>query len=119
MNKYELENRLIDFSYNIIRLSEALPKNKVTVHLSDQIVRSGTSVALNYGEAVDAESRKDFIHKSKIILKELRETMIALKLIDRFNYLKDPERIPAIMDENNQLISIFVCTIKTAKRNIQ
>lgn len=118
MNKYELENRLVDFSYMIIKLTEALPKNKVTMHLSDQIVRSGTSVSLNYGEAVDAESRKDFIHKSKIILKELRETMIALKLINRFHYIKDPDKIPAIMDENNQLISIFVSTIKTAKRNL-
>ncbi len=119
MNKYELENRLVDFAYNIIRLTDALPKNKVTLHLSDQMIRSGTSVALNYGEVTDAESKKDFIHKSKIILKELRETLIALKLIIKFGYHKNPNIIEKILIENNELISIFVSTIKTAKRNLQ
>lgn len=52
-------------------------------HLAKQLLRSGTSVSLNYGEAPSAESRKDFVHKAKIVLKELCETMLCLKIIKR------------------------------------
>jgi four helix bundle protein len=78
-----LEERLIDFAVAIVDVVESLPNSKAGNHIANQLIRSGTSPAPNYGEARSAESRKDFIHKMKISLKELRETMIWLKIIAR------------------------------------
>jgi len=72
--KYDLEERLIDFVLKVDEVIENLPSTKLANHLSGQMVRSGTSPALNYGEAQSAESQRDFIHKMQVILKELRET---------------------------------------------
>lgn len=74
MDKQKLEDRLIDFTVLIIEIVNEMPNTKAGNHLSGQLVRSGTSPALNYGEAQSAESRKDFIHKVKVVLKELRES---------------------------------------------
>lgn len=79
MKPQELENRLIEFAVAIMDVTEALPNTKAGTHIAGQLIRSGTSPAPNYGEAGSAESRKDLIHKMKISLKELRETMIWLK----------------------------------------
>ena len=81
MNKFDLEERLIKFAVNVIELANSLPNSSVGNHIQNQIVRSSTSPALNYGEAQSAESRKDFIHKMSICLKELRETYVAIKII--------------------------------------
>ena len=74
--KYNLEKRLIDFAVRIINVVEALPNTRAGNHIAGQLVRCGTSPAPNYGEAQSAESRNDFIHKIKIVLKELRETKV-------------------------------------------
>jgi four helix bundle protein len=116
--RLDLENRLIDFAVLIIKIGEALPSTKASSHISGQIIRSGTSPALNYGEAQGAESRKDFIHKIGIILKELRETLVALKIIMKSNMLNDVSLLEKLMKENNELISIFVKSVETAKRNM-
>jgi four helix bundle protein len=76
--KYDLEERLIEFAVRIIDTAEALPKTMASKNLGSQIVRSGTSPALNYAEAQSAESKADFVHKMKICLKELRETFVCL-----------------------------------------
>lgn len=116
--KFDLEERLIDFAARCIKVAESLPSNKrAGQHLCDQLTRSGTSPALNYGEAQAAEPRKDFIHKMKISLKELRETLICLKIIVRSDLL-EIDRLQSVMEEANELISIFVTSIKTAKQNM-
>ena len=79
MNKQELENRLIDFVTTIIIVASKFEKNYARNHFAGQIIRSGTSPALNYGEAQSAESTKDFIHKMDICLKELRESFVCFK----------------------------------------
>jgi four helix bundle protein len=79
----ELEDRLVDFSVRIIRLSAALPHNAAGRHIAGQILRSGTSPAPNYAEARGAESTADFIHKVKIVFKELNETLIWVRVIQR------------------------------------
>ncbi len=79
---FNLEDRLIDFAVLIISISETLFNSRAGNHIAGQIVRSGTSPALQYGEAQGAESRNDFIHKLKILLKELRETNNGLKIIN-------------------------------------
>ena len=66
-----------------MELIETMPDTKIANHIAGQMLRSGTSPALNYGEAQSAESRNDFIHKMKICLKELRETNVSLKIIKR------------------------------------
>ena len=119
MNKYDLEERLIEFSVLIIEIVNEMPNSKAGSHLSGQLVRSGTSVSLNYGEAQSAESRKDFIHKMKVILKELRETYVCLKIIHRGKLYKTEKKIVKAKKENNELISIFVKSIETALQNLQ
>jgi len=73
---YDLQERLIEFAVRVLNAVESLPNSRVGNHVAGQLIRSGTSPAPNYGEAQSAESRKDFIHKMKIALKELRETLV-------------------------------------------
>jgi len=115
--KFDLEERLIDFAVRIIRTAESLPKTKIGNHISGQLIRCGTSPAPNYGEAQSAESLADFIHKMKICLKELRETRVWLLMIVRTNLLKPVSKLEPLIDESNELISIFVKSIDTAKKN--
>jgi four helix bundle protein len=115
--KYDLENRLLDFSVHIINTVEALANTRSGNHIAAQLVRSGTSVAANYSEAQSAESRRDFIHKMKIVLKELRETLLWLKIVQRKRLAKHNEGAGSLITECDELISIFVASIKTAERN--
>ena len=119
MNKQELENRLIDFAATIIIVASKFEKNYAGNHLGGQIIRSGTSPALNYGEAQSAESTKDFICKMGICLKELRESFVCLKIIEKSNLTSDETNLTIAKTEVNELISIFVSSIKTAKTNLK
>lgn len=114
--KFDLEDRLVDFSVRCIDVSESLPNARTGSYLSGQLLRSGTAPALIYGEAQSAESRNDFVHKMKIALKELRETIICLKIIYRKKLINDGT-YEALSKENDELISIFVKSIETAKKN--
>jgi four helix bundle protein len=98
-------------------IAESIPKTKAGNHISGQLIRCGTSPAPNYGEAQDAESRSDFIHKMKVSLKELRETKVWLLIIRKANLIKPASKLDPVIDENNQLISIFVTSVKTARKN--
>ena len=113
--EYDLEDRLIDFAVRIIVVGRSLPKTKVGNHIAGQLVRCGTSPAPNYGEAQGAESRSDFIHQMKVCLKELRETRVWLIMIVRAGLIKPASKLDSLIDENNQLISIFVKSIQTAR----
>jgi four helix bundle protein len=115
--KYDLEDRLIEYAALIIEITESLSNTKAGNHLAGQLVRSGTSPALHYGEAQSAESRNDFIHKLKVLLKELRESRAALKIIRRVNLSGKPDLIEKGINESNELISIFVKSIETARKN--
>jgi four helix bundle protein len=113
---YDLEDRLIDFAVRIIRMAESLPKTRVGNHIAGQLIRCGTSPAPNYGEAQSAESRADFVHKMKVCLKELRETRVWLLMIVRAKLIKPVSKLDSLIQENNELISIFVTSTKTAKK---
>jgi four helix bundle protein len=115
---YDLEDRLIAFTLLIIQIVELLPSDKIGNHLGGQLLRSGTSPALNYGEAQSAESKSDFIHKMKICLKELKETRVALKIIIRKPLLKEKKILDEVYKENEELIAIFAKSIETAKKNL-
>lgn len=118
MKKYDLEERLIEFAVGVCQVVDKLPSSRVGNHIGGQIIRSATSPAPNYGEAQSAESRKDFIHKMKLCLKELRETHVWLKFILRMDLLKNDEINPVIV-ECNELIAIFVKSISTAQKNVR
>lgn len=115
--KFDLEERLIDFTVLIIEIVESLDNTRAGNHIGGQLVRSGTSPALHYGEAQSAESRNDFVHKLKILLKELRESLVALKIIKRVSLTKKMDLVENGITECNELISIFVKSIDTAKKN--
>ena len=115
--KYDLEKRLIDFAVRIIDLVETLSNTRAGNHIAGQLIRCGTSPAPNYSEAQSAESRNDFIHKIKIVLKELRETKIWLQIIHRKNITKSVSKIKSLVTECDELISIFVKSVKTAEKN--
>ena len=117
MTPFDLEERLIEFAVIIIKLSKKLSSCYAGRHLGKQIVRSGTSPGLHYGEAQSAESRKDFIHKLKWVLKELRETNANLMMIKKAELSDSTELLEQAIQENHELISIFVKSLKTAERN--
>jgi four helix bundle protein len=110
----QLEERLIDFAVRIVRLSTSLPRTPAGKHIAGQILRSGTSPAPNYGEARGAESRADFVHKLRIVLKELNETSIWLRIIERSRMMK-MELLAEMLKENKDLCRIFAVSLKTAR----
>ena len=110
----KLEERLIDFAVRIINLSANLPKTPAVKHIAGQIMRSGTSPAPTYGEARGAESHADFVHKLGIVLKELNETSIWLRIISRSRMLRG-ELLAEIVGENTELCRIFTSSLRTAR----
>jgi four helix bundle protein len=116
MRPEELEERLIDFAVRVGKVVDALPTSRLGRHIAGQIVRSGTSPAPNYAEGCAAESRRDFVHKLSISLKELRETRIWLRIIRQADLLP-AARLTDLLDETNQLCRIIASSIVTARRN--
>jgi four helix bundle protein len=114
----QLERRLISFASAIVSLSSKLPRTPQGRHICGQILRSGTAVAANYGEARGAESRADFIHKLKVVFKELNETTIWLEIIAESSLLS-PDNIVAIVAENRELCRIIAASIKTARASTE
>ena len=111
-----LEDRLVQFAVDVVALVEQLPQTPQTKHIANQILRSGTAAAPNYGEARAAESRADFVHKLKICLKELNETSIWLRIIQKsFTVYRD--FVHKLIAENKELCKILVASIQTARRN--
>ena len=115
--KFDLEDRLLEFASAIIDLSEGLPNTRAGNHVAGQILRSGTAPYPYHGEAEDAESRDDFIHKLKICLKELSETRRWARLVKRRGWTKDETALLFVSGEVEELIRIFYSSIQTAKRN--
>jgi four helix bundle protein len=114
----QLERRLISFVSAIVSLSSKLPRTPQGRHICGQILRSGNAVAANYGEARGAESRADFIHKLKVVFKELNETTIWLEIIAESSLLS-PDNIVAIVAENRELCRIIAASIKTARASTE
>ena len=111
------EERLVAFSKAIITLCREISAERILIPLAGQLLRSGTSAALNYGEARGASSRRDFIHKLNLVIKELRETHVNLRIVDQSVPIKSQALLLHTIDECNQLISIFVKSVNTAKAN--
>src|SRR3954468_17813656 len=114
--KYDLEERLLNFTADVVRLADSLPNTKAGNHIAGQLLRCSTSPLANHGEVEAAESRKDFLHKLRICLKELRETWRWLRLIGRLE-LRQAEQLRATLAEVEELIRIFAASVRTTERN--
>jgi four helix bundle protein len=118
MTSAELQERLITFAASIIELCNQINNSRAGVTLIDQMNRSSISSALNYGEASGAESAKDFIHKMQVVLKELRETWVALRIVEKSKLHSNEILFDNVFDECNQLISIFTKSVTTNKSKL-
>jgi len=96
---------------------EALPNSRADNYIAAHLIRCGLAPSLVYGEAQAAESRDDFIHKMKIIVKELKETRVCMKLISRKVMIKPVSKPEPLRKENEELIAISCRSIETARRN--
>ena len=114
----ELADRLLEFAVRVGKAVDALPDSRLGRHIAGQLVRSGTSPAPNYAEACGAESRKDFIHKLSICLKELRESRCWIQLMIKSELLSESQ-MASLQDECTQLCNILGKSIVTAKSNQQ
>lgn len=116
IRKYDLEDRLVKFAIKILEVCDLLPSTKAGQNLEHQLSKSGTAPALMYGEVQAAESRTDFIHKMKQLLKELRETRVNLRIIIE-KPVASHQMLQITLNECNELIRIFTKSIETAKAN--
>jgi four helix bundle protein len=114
--QYDLEDRLLDFAAQIVQLVDSLPSTKAGNHIAGQLLRCGTSPLSNHGEVEAAESQRDFLHKLRICLKELRETKRWLRLVGRVNLTQDA-RLNGCLNKVEELIRIFVASIRTTEKN--
>ena len=115
--KFDLEDRLVDFSIMVIDIVENLPNTKAGNTIGNQLIRCGISPALNYGEAQAAESRSDFIHKMKVVHKELKEVRVCMKIIERKPLIINKIITDKMMKETQELVQIFGKSIQTAVSN--
>ena len=114
----ELEDRITKFAARCVKVCEALPVKRIgSANFSDQLFRSSTSVAANYAEATQAESRKDFVHKLKIALKELTESRTWLKIIAEAGYV-GKSSLTALIGESDELMRILSSSVITARRGL-
>jgi len=115
--KYDLEDRLLEFAVALVELTDDLPNTRAGNHIAGQLLRCGTSPYGHHGEVESAESRKDFIHKLKVCLKELRETRRWLRLVSRLRKMNSDPRLLACLAEAEELIRIFVASVRTTERH--
>ena len=113
-NGADIEERLLEFAVRVGKAIDALPDTRLGRHIAGQLVRSGTSPAPNYAEACAAESKKDFIHKLAIVLKELRESSVWIRLIVKSELIPE-QRLELLRDECDQLCKIIAKSLVTAK----
>ena len=112
----DIQARLVGFAVAVIRLCDALPATGAGRHIAGQLLRSGTSPAPNYGEARGAESRNDFIHKLKIVHKELNESGVWLRII-RESGLMHAGDLVSLEAECDALCRIVSTSVKTTVAN--
>ena len=115
--KYDLEDRLVEYSCRMIDVAEALPNTRAGNYITGQLIKSCMSPTFNYGEVQAAESRNDFIHKLGVVLKELKECRTAMKVIRRKELIKPAKRTDEIYKEAEELVAIIAKSIETAGKN--
>jgi four helix bundle protein len=114
--RFDLEDRLLEFTVRLSKLVDALPASRTGNHVAGQLLRCGTSPFANHGEVQAAESRKDFVHKLGVCFKELKEIRRWLRFIARIELIS-AKRVRPLLIENEELIRIFSASIRTAEKN--
>jgi len=115
--KFDLEDRLVDFAADVIPFVLALPNDQVGRYYGDQILRSSGSTALNFGEVQGTQTTKDYIFKASIVLKELKESRVNLRILKKANY-GNLSIVVSLLDEIEQLIRIIATIIKNKQREL-
>ena len=110
-----LKVRTKQFSLRIIRLVGKMPDTRESKIIGNQIIRSACSVAANYRASCFAKSKRDFVNKLKIVEEEADETIFWLELIEELNYFSLEKTMP-LTAEANEIFSIVVASIKTARK---
>ena len=116
MNKIDLQKRTKQFNIDVIKVCESLPRNAAGFELAKQIIRSSGSVGANYRATQRAKSKADFIYKLEIVIEEADETMYWLEVMSETGLI-DTKNATVLIKEANELVSIFVATVKTTKAN--
>ena len=116
MTKEELKKRTKDFHIGVIKVCDFLPRNTAGFELAKQLIRSAGSVGANYRAATRGKSTSDFIYKIEIVIEEADESMYWLEICEEANLLSK-EKAEPLLKEANELVSIFVATVKTSKKN--
>jgi four helix bundle protein len=114
MNKYDLLKRTKAYALRVIKTVQALPSDNVTPVLGRQLLRAGTSVGANYRAACRAKSTADFVNKLKIVEEECDESIYWMELLIEAGLLP-LQRLDALIKEGDELLSIFVSSIKTTR----
>ena len=115
--KYDLEDRLVDYSCRMIDVVDALPNTRAGNYIAGQLIKSCMSPTFNYGEVQGAEPRNDFVHKMGVVLKELKECRSALKVIRKKEMIKPVTKLDGIYKETEELVAIMAKSIETANKN--
>lgn len=118
MKSQDLMNRTLEFCVRVIKFAENLPETNATRIISGQLLRASSSVGANYRASRRSKSTRDFVNKLKIMEEESDESLYWLQLLDRSN-LGDPIVLHDLIKEANELVSIFVSSLKTAKANLE
>jgi four helix bundle protein len=111
----DIQERLVRFAVSMVRICDALPDTRAGIHIASQLLRSGTSPAPNYAEARGAESDRDFIHKLKVVLKELNESLVWLAVIQHRELL-DNQCIREVTEECTILCRIIAASVNTVRK---
>ena len=116
--KFQLQKRTKKFAIDIINLSKLLPNNPIGWTLTNQIIRSGTSVGANYRAVCRAKSDKDFISKMETVIEEADETLFWLEIIEEVKVIDKDVEIKKLLKEADELVAIFVSSVKTVKKRL-
>ncbi len=119
MDKYDLIKRFKKFVLNIVNLCDQLPNNTAVIVFSKQLIRCSSSMGANYRASCRAKSSADFINKLKIVEEETDEAIYFLDLLNEISPNKTKTVIEKLIKEANELLSIVVASIKTARRNVK
>ncbi len=112
------KTKFMAFAVRIVKLKDYLNKQKHEHSISDQILRSGTSIGANHREATFAESETDFVHKLSIAQKECNETLYWLELLKETNYIAQ-EQFEDLMKEAEEIMRMLTASIITVKKHIK
>ncbi len=113
----EMSERFLTYAVNIVKLGGVMYKRFEARHVYEQLFRAGTGAGANYEESHSAQSKRDFIHKREVSLKELRESLFWLRLTDRAELSKPNDILSWLLQENRELIKILAKGVSTTKKN--